>query len=68
MIEFQVKDMSCGGCVKAVTKSVQAVDASAQVDVDLGQQRVKIHSNADLAALQAAIVGAGFPVLGSSQS
>jgi copper chaperone len=66
MIEFQVKDMSCGGCIKAVTKSVQALDASAQVEVDLGQQRVRIQSSADPAALQAAIVGAGFPVLGSS--
>ena len=66
MIEFQVKDMSCGHCIKAVTASVKAVDATAEVTVDLATQRVKISSAAGVVSLQAAIEEAGFPVLGST--
>lgn len=35
MYELHVEGMSCGDCVRSVTKSVQALDAGATVDVDL---------------------------------
>lgn len=68
MYELQVEGMSCGHCVNAVTKSVQAVDAAAKVDIDLSQQKVRIDSSAALDTLKAAIVDAGYPVLGSTAS
>jgi Cu+-exporting ATPase len=55
--------MSCGHCVGRVTKSVQAVDQAAKVDVDLATKRVRVDSSADLEKIAAAIDEAGYPVL-----
>ncbi|RWU26298.1 copper resistance protein CopZ [Pseudomonas alkylphenolica] len=41
---FNVQGMTCGHCVKAVTRAVQAQDAEAIVEVDLGQKQVKVQS------------------------
>lgn len=64
MYQLQVENMSCGHCVGAVTKAVQAVDAAAKVEVDLGAKSVKIDSTTPLAPLKSAIADAGFPVTG----
>ncbi len=66
MYELQVEGMSCGHCVSAVTRSVQGVDASAKVDVDLTQQKVRVTSSAKLDDIRSAISDAGYPVLGST--
>jgi len=62
MTEFKVTGMSCQHCVKAVTNSIQALDAQARVEVDLAAGRVKIESKQDAAALKAAIDEAGYTV------
>jgi len=67
MYELKVEGMSCGHCVNAVTKSVQAVDASAKVDVDLAQQKVLVNSSAPLENIKAAVADAGYDVLASSE-
>ncbi|HYD61886.1 MAG TPA: cation transporter [Noviherbaspirillum sp.] len=67
MYELKVEGMSCGHCVSAVTKSVQAVDAAAKVEVDLSQQKVTVNSGAGLEAIKAAVEDAGYPVLGSAE-
>jgi copper chaperone len=61
MISFEVNDMTCGHCVSSVTQAVKALDAQAQVQVDLARHRVDIEpALADAAALAAAITDAGF--------
>ena len=67
MYELKVEGMSCGHCVSAVTKSVQAVDAAAKVEVDLPQQKVLVNSSARLEDITAAVADAGYPVLGSTE-
>ncbi|MET3131638.1 copper chaperone [Oxalobacteraceae bacterium GrIS 1.11] len=62
MYELQVDNMSCGHCVGAVTKAVQALDPQAQVQVDLADKSVKVESSVSLAQISAAIVEAGYPV------
>ena len=42
MIAFEVKDMSCGHCVKAITETVKAADSEADVHIDLATHRVEI--------------------------
>jgi copper chaperone len=42
---FNVQGMTCGHCVKAVTRAVQEQDADAVVEVDLGQKQVKVQSS-----------------------
>lgn len=60
MIEFQVNDMTCGHCVKAITQAVADVDAAAKVDIDLPTHRVRIKGSDHAEAMQAAIVEAGY--------
>lgn len=66
MYELQVEEMSCGHCASSVTKSVQAIDARAKVEVDLAQRKVRVDSSAELDKIAAAIVAAGYPVVGSA--
>ena len=35
MITFEVKDMTCGHCIKAITQAVLTVDSTAKVQIDL---------------------------------
>jgi copper chaperone len=66
MYELQVEGMTCGGCVRSVTRSVQAVDAGAKVDVDLTSKKVRIHTGAGLNAITSAIIDAGYQVTAST--
>lgn len=61
MYELNVENMTCGGCARHVTKSVQALDGNAKVDVDLGAKKVCVDTSADLQAVVAAITDAGYP-------
>ena len=66
MYQLQVDTMSCGHCVGAVTKAVQAIDPAAKVEVDLASKTVKIDSASALAPLKSAIADAGYPILGAA--
>lgn len=66
MYELQVEGMTCGGCVKGVTRSVQTVDSNAKVDVDLKSKKVRIDTSANLDAVTSAVVEAGYPVIAST--
>jgi copper chaperone len=41
---FNVQGMTCGHCVKAVTRAVQEQDAAARVEVDLTGKQVRVQS------------------------
>jgi copper chaperone len=58
--KFQVTGMSCNHCVNAVKKAVQAIDAQAQVTVDLETGHVDVVSEHPRADLVAAIEDAGY--------
>ena len=60
MIEYTVQDMTCGSCVKRITKAVKDLDPLAQVDVDLQARRVRIESKQSPDALRAKITEAGY--------
>lgn len=59
---FLVPDMTCDGCVRAVTNAVKAVDGAAVVRADLATKRVEIDSTAAAPALAEAVRDAGFTV------
>ena len=62
MTTFTVEKMSCGACIKHVTKAVQSVDAGADVAVDLATGKVEVTpAPADTAAIVRAITEAGYP-------
>ena len=60
MITFEVKDMTCGHCIKAITQAVLTVDSTAKVQIDLSTHRVQIESASAETELSHAIVKAGY--------
>jgi copper chaperone len=62
MYELEVEGMTCGGCVRSVTKAVQSVDGNARVEVDLASKKVRVETQAGLDAVKAAISEAGYEV------
>lgn len=59
---FNVQGMSCGHCVKAVTRAVQEQDATAQVEVDLGAKQVRVQSQIGVQQILEAIREEGYQV------
>ncbi|MGF7000553.1 heavy-metal-associated domain-containing protein [Paraburkholderia sp. GAS32] len=59
-MEFEVKDMSCGGCANSITRAVANVDPTAKLDIDVTSKIVKIDSALPVQRLVAAIEDAGF--------
>ena len=61
MIAFEVNDMTCGHCVRAITEAVHCADSGARVQVDLAAHRVQIEPVAAQAStLLDAIQQAGY--------
>jgi len=61
MLAFEVKDMTCGHCVSAITKALEAADAGARVQIDLAAHRVQVHPvSSDRARLAEVISAAGY--------
>lgn len=63
MQAFTVSDMSCSGCVKAITGAIHDVDAAATVEADLDSKIVRVASTASAEALAEAMRDAGFDAL-----
>lgn len=60
MLRFRVPDMTCGGCARAVTNAIRAVDPAAEVVADPPGRVLSVDSTADEPALVAALVEAGY--------
>lgn len=62
-VELKVQGMTCGGCVKHVTKALQSVPGVTQVEVDLasGRARVQGHLPSGAEALIAALAQEDYP-------
>lgn len=61
MIEFTVKDMTCGHCASRITQAIKALDAHAKVDIDVAKKFVGVDSDRGAAELAAALTEAGYP-------
>ncbi|WDM59916.1 cation transporter [Pseudomonas sp. NEEL19] len=57
---FNVQGMTCGHCVKAVTRAVQEQDAAAKVEVDLVAKQVRVQSTLAQEQVLAAIRDEGY--------
>lgn len=61
MIEFQVDDMTCGHCSRAIEQTIRDLDPGASVTVDLGTRRVSVSdASVSASALVAAMAGQGY--------
>ena len=66
MYELKVDGMTCGGCAASVKRALQALDANANVDVDLPSKTVKVATAAQLDAVKNAVEDAGYDVLSAA--
>ncbi len=57
---LKVSGMSCGHCVRAITRAVQSADAAAEVQVDLHSAEVRVASQLSLEQLLAIIRDEGY--------
>jgi copper chaperone len=55
--------MTCGGCINAVTRAVQAQDPAAKVQADLATQIVTLETALTAEKAAQLITDAGFPVV-----
>jgi copper chaperone len=60
MLNFEIPNMTCGHCVRAITEAVHAVDPAANVQADLPQHRVQVDTAAAREAVVAQLVEAGY--------
>lgn len=60
-VALTLPDMSCGHCASTVTRAIHAIDAGAQVAVDLRTKRVDVTSHASRDVIAGALVAAGYP-------
>ena len=60
MLELTINDMTCGGCVGAVTRVIQQLDPQARVAVDLPTHHVSVESVASRERILAALADAGY--------
>ncbi|MBO4160028.1 MULTISPECIES: heavy-metal-associated domain-containing protein [Micromonospora] len=62
---YQVKGMTCGHCVSAVSAEVGALDGVTDVQVDLASGRVAVTSDRplDAASVRAAVDEAGYDLV-----
>ncbi len=66
MYELKVDGMTCGGCAASVKRALQALDANANVDVDLPSKTVKVDTAAQLDAVKTAVEEAGYDVVSAA--
>lgn len=62
MFTLKVSGMTCGGCINAVTRAIQAQDPQAQVQVDLATQMVTLETTLAPQLAAELLADAGFPV------
>jgi copper chaperone len=62
MLSLKVSGMTCGGCINAVTRAIQAQDPQAKVQVDLASQTVNLETTLSEPKASQLIAEAGFPV------
>lgn len=60
-MEFRIDNMTCGGCARSVTKTIQTVDPRAGVTIDLDTKTVSVISASEASAFAAALAEDGFP-------
>jgi copper chaperone len=60
MLTFEIPNMSCGHCVRAITEAVQQADPAATVQPDLPAHRVAVETTAPREAVVAQLTAAGY--------
>lgn len=61
-MKMMVEGMTCGHCIRTITKAIQVLDASARVTVNLAEKTVVIDGDINPAFAEAVIEAEGYAV------
>ena len=61
-MQFHIENMTCGGCVRSVTRAIQSVDTVAQVNADPATHKVEVNTTAPRVEVEVVLAAAGFSV------
>lgn len=59
-MKLHIENMTCGGCARGVTATIQSVDANAQVNIDLASKIVMIDNTTCIEQILLALAEDGF--------
>lgn len=59
-MQFHIENMTCGGCVRGVTRAIHSVDPTAEINANLATHKVEVATRAPREQLVAALTDAGF--------
>lgn len=60
-MQYQIENMTCGGCAKSVTAAIHSLDKDAEVMADPPNRTVEVKSTASRAEVEAVLQEAGYP-------
>ena len=60
MQTFHIQNMTCGGCVRGVTRAIQYVDPAARVHADVPARRVQVVSDQPREIVEATLTKSGY--------
>lgn len=63
MYEVKVSGMTCASCADTIGDSLQAIDSSSEVEVNIQKQTITVKSTRDAGAIASLIEESGYPVL-----
>lgn len=62
-MQLIIENMTCGGCARGVTATIQSIDPEAKVDIDVSKKTVNLSSSAELDQILVALAEDGFPAV-----
>jgi copper chaperone len=60
LMQFHIENMTCGGCVRSVTKAIHDLDPAARISADPATRRIDVQTTIPRDTVSSALAGAGF--------
>ena len=60
-MQIHIQNMTCGGCVRRVTKAIQSLDPAAQVEADPATRKVVVTSQRSQQEIKTVPAEVGYP-------
>lgn len=62
-MKFRIENMTCGGCARSVTRTIQKLDPGAEVSIDVDGRLVEVSSAKAAGEVAGALDAVGFPAV-----
>lgn len=59
-MQFHIENMTCGACVRGVTRAIQSIDPQAEIKADPPTRKLEVNTSASREQVEIALNDAGF--------